>query len=135
MKLGKKKFLASKVFNVGKSRVLFVEARLEEIKEAITKEDIRGLKKDGAIMIKDIKGKRTKPRNKKRRTPGNIRKNVKKTKREYMTLTRKFRKYVLELKNKNLLTREHFLDIRKKIRNRYFKSKAQLKEYIQGLEE
>ena len=35
-----------------------------------------------------------------------------------------------KLKEKDLITKEQISDIRKKIKNRYFKNKNQLKEYI-----
>ena len=133
MKLDKKKNLAAKVFRVGKGRVVFLKPRLEEIKEAITKEDIRGLKADGAIKIKEIKGKRGKPKRKARKSPGNIRKKAKDSKREYMTMTRKLRKHVALLKEKDALNRDEILDIRKKIRNRHFRSLAQLKDHIKEI--
>jgi large subunit ribosomal protein L19e len=134
MKLDKKRILASRIFGVGKERIIFVEPRLDEIKEAITKEDIRNLKADGAIIIRPIRAKRSTPKRKVRRGPGNIKKNAKNKKREYIILTRKLRKYIQELKNKNLLTGEQTSDIRKKIRNRYFRSKSHLREYIETLE-
>ena len=133
MKLDKKKSLAAKVFKVGKERIVFLEPRLEEIKEAITKEDIRGLKADGAIMIKEIKGRRGKPKKKAKRSMGNVRKKAKDTKREYMAMTRKLRKHVAMLKEKKMLDKDQISDIRNRIRNRYFKSQAQLKDYIGGL--
>ena len=133
MKLDKKKALAAKIFKVGKDRIVFLEPRLEEIKEAITKDDIRSLKADGAIMIKEIKARRSQPKRKAKRSPGNIRKRAKDSKREYMTLTRKFRSHVAKLKEKKVLDRDEVKDLRNKIRNRYFKSQAQLREYIGGL--
>ena len=134
MKLDKKKALAAKVLGVGKQRIIFVEPRLNEIKEAITKDDIRSLRADGAIMIKEIKGRRSKPKKKVRRSPGNIKKVARNSKREYMLITRKLRKYIYELRNENLLTRDTIVDLRKKIKNRYFKSKTQLKEYLKEIE-
>lgn len=131
MKLDKKKALAAKVLGIGRGRIIFVEPRLNEIKEAITKDDIRSLKADGAIIIREIKGRRSKQKKKVRKSPGNIKKNAKNSKREYMLITRKLRKYISELKNKNLLTRDNIADLRKKIKNRYFKSKSQLKEYLE----
>jgi large subunit ribosomal protein L19e len=129
MNLRKKKALTARTFGVGLARVEFVEARLEEIKEAITKQDIRDLQKDGAIIIKNIKGRRNKMK-KKSRSAGNIRKKVNKRKKEYVTMTRKLRKHLAE--NKEKLTGKERIDIRKKIRNRFFKSKAHLKEHIGG---
>jgi len=130
MKLDKKKALAAKVLNVGRGRIIFVEPRLNEIKEAITKEDIRSLKADGAIMIKEIRGRRSKPKKKVRRSPGNVKKVARNSKREYMLITRKLRKYMYELREKNLLPPDTIVDLRKKIKNRYFKSKTQLKDYL-----
>ncbi|VVB82162.1 50S ribosomal protein L19e [uncultured archaeon] len=130
MNLGKKKALAARTFHVGESRIEFLQPRLEEIKEAITKQDIRDLYKDGAIRIKDIKGRRTVVKSRSRST-GNIRKKLNQRKREYVIITRKLRKHVRE--NKNKMTAKEIDEIRKKIRNRIFKSKAQLKEYLGGM--
>lgn len=133
MKLDKKKNLAAKVLKVGKGRIVFIEPRLEEIKEAITKEDIRGLKKDGAIIVKESRGKRGKPKRKVRKSQGNIRKKAKNTKREYMVMVRKQRAHVAKLKENKELEREEVKDIRNKIRNRHFKSLTQLKDHIKEL--
>ena len=130
MNLDKKRALASRIFKVGKERIIFVEPRLDEIKEAISKEDIRHLKNEGAIIIRDKVGHKKVEIKKKKKTPGNIKKNAKNSKREYMFLTRKLRKHVADLKEKKELTREQVIDLRKKIRSRYFKNKSQLKEHI-----
>ena len=130
MKLDKKKSLAIRTLGIGKKRIVFVKSRLDEVKEAITKQDIKDLVKEGAIIIKEIKGKR-KVEKRKRQT-GKIKKKVKKRKKEYIIMTRKLRKYILELKKKNKLSREDFLEIRKKIRNKYYRSLAHLKESIWG---
>jgi len=132
MKLNKKD-LAAKATKVGKDRITFVRARLEEIKEAITKQDIRDLIESGAIIIKPIKGRRTNTSRKNRKGPGKIKKKVNKRKQEYVTITRKLRNYLKELKDQGQLTSEEVKEIRKKIRNRAFKSKANLKLYIGGL--
>ena len=52
-------------------------------------------------------------------------------KRDYVLLTRKLRKYLVEMKGK--IADEDKKDIRKKIRNKFFRSKAHMKEYIGGL--
>ena len=132
MNLKRKKELAARTLDVGKERVGLVEERKEEIKEAISKEDIRQLVKEGAIKIKEIKGTRKIKKRKKRRTTGNIRKKVKTRKKDYMILTRKLRKYLKELEKQGRITRDEKKELRKKIRNRDFKSHAQLKEYIKN---
>jgi len=130
MDLGKKKSLAARTFGVGESRITFVKPRLEEIKEAITKQDIRDLYKDGAIKIKNVKGRKTIARKKKKRTTADIRKKVNKRKKNYVLLTRKLRKHLAEMKGK--ITDKERKDIRKKIRNKFFRSKSHMKEYIGG---
>lgn len=134
MNLSKKKAIAVKTFGVGKERIVFVKSRLEEIKEAITKQDIRDLFESGAILIKPKKGRKKVERKKTKRTDGKIRKRINKRKQDYVKLTRKLRKYSSELKNLGKISREELKEIRKKIRNRFFKNKSSLKEYIGGLE-
>ncbi|MFA4953430.1 MAG: 50S ribosomal protein L19e [Candidatus Pacearchaeota archaeon] len=129
MNLRKKKSLAARTFNVGEGRISFVKSRLDEIKEAITKQDIRDLQKNGAIIIKEKKGRRKVTKNKSR-SPGNIKKKVNKRKKEYVIITRKLRKYVGELKKQGKISSEDSNEIRKKIRNREFRSKSHLKENI-----
>ena len=62
MKLNKKKELAVKILGVGKSRIIFEKSRLEEIKDAITRQDIRDLAASGAIKIRLVKGRKKKER-------------------------------------------------------------------------
>ena len=132
MNIGKKKSLAIRTLKVGKERIVFLKPRLDEIKEAITKQDIRDLQKEGAIIVKGIKGrKKVKKINK--RSTGNIRKKVNKRKKDYVIMTRKLRRYVAEMKKQGVLNKEEISDIRNKIRNRIFRSKAHLKNYIGGL--
>ena len=76
MNLGKKKALAVRALKVGKERVSFVGSRLEEIKEAITKQDIRDLHKEGAIIIKAVKGRKKNIKKSSRRRAGTIRKKI-----------------------------------------------------------
>jgi len=133
MNLSKKKKLAKRTLNVGEDRIVFLESRLEEIKDAITKQDIRDLLKSGAIIIKERKGRKTVQRIKSR-SVGNIRRKARKRKREYMILTRKLRRYLKGPEAGEKLLREHVIDIRKKIRNRIFRSKAHLKEHIGGIQ-
>lgn len=129
MNLGKKKELAKRTFGIGKDRIIFVGSRLEDIKEAITKQDIRDLRRDGAIIIKEVGG-RKKIRSKRSRGAGNIRKGTKVKKRDYIILTRKLRKHAAEMKRSGKLSKENLDDVRKKIRNKAFRSKAHLKEHL-----
>jgi large subunit ribosomal protein L19e len=133
MNFRNKKELASRALKVGKERVIFVTERLSEIKEAITKQDIKDLHKEGAIRIREVSGRKKVVGRKRKRGPGNIKKKVNTRKRDYVIMTRKLRGYVGNLKERGELSVEESKDIRKKIRNKAFKSKANLKDYIGGL--
>ena len=132
MNLSKKKNLAARTLKVGKERIVFLESRIKEIKEVITKQDIRDLKNEGAIIVKEVGGRKKKTE-KRRRSPGKIKKRVNKRKQEYVKITRKLRKYLAEIKKGDKISKENYYDIRKKIRNRFFRSKSHLKEYLGGI--
>lgn len=133
MNLKNKKLLASKVLGVGKNRIKFNSDNLAEIKEAITKDDIKGLYSEGIISIKPIKGRKKIVRRKIRRGPGKIKIKIKHRKRDYVIMTRKLRRYLKTLKVQGKVDKETFLDIRKKIKIKNFKSKDSLKDYVENL--
>ena len=115
MNLKKKKQLAIRTLGIGNKRITFVKERIAEIKEAITKQDIRDLKESGAIVIKGIKGKRKIEKRKNARGTGKIKKKVKTRKKDYMTMTRKLRAYLKHLKLNGEVSREDYLNMRKLI--------------------
>jgi len=133
MNLSKKTSLAIKTLKVGKDRIVFLPSRLNEIKEAITKQDIRDLVLDKAILVKDVKGRKKIEKRKRRRSTGKIKKKVNVRKKNYVIMVRKQRGYVAELKKQGKLSLEEVKDLRSKIRNKTFRSKANLKDYIGGL--
>lgn len=134
MNLRKKKELAAKTLNVGKKRIIFVKSRLDEIKDAITKQDIRDLHAGGAILIRQISGRKTVSKKGKRKSSGNIRKKIKNSKQKYVILTRKLRRHLYEWVNKNKnIPAEQIYGIKKKIKNKEFKNKANFNEYLKSL--
>ena len=130
MKLENKRALAARTLKVGKNRVIFNSQRLSEIKEAITKQDIKDLVSSGVIRIKDKKGKRKIQKRKTRRRSGSIKKKVNKSKREYIILTRKLRAHLKKLKENKKISQEDFIELRKEIKTRAFRSLAHMKERI-----
>lgn len=130
MNLESKKRLAAKTLNVGLERIKFNTSRLDEIKEAITKQDIRDLHSDGAIMIKEIKGRKAKVEKKTRRRAGKVRKKIKGRKRNYVIITRKLRAYLKELKDQTKIDTEKYNSLNRKIKMKEFKSKRQLKDHL-----
>jgi large subunit ribosomal protein L19e len=130
MNLLKKKELAARTLNVGKSRIVFNKQRIEDIKEAITKQDIRDLQQDKAILVKQIKGKSKIKKRKTRRGVGTRKKKVNTRKQDYVILTRKLRSYLATLKKQNKIEQLPFIELRKEIRARTIKSLAHMKERI-----
>ncbi len=132
MNLTKRKELAAKVLGVGKNKILFSTEHLAEIKEAITKQDIRDMFADGIISIKPNIGRKQKEKRKTRRGPGSIKLTVRDGKGDYVKLVRKLRRHTRELRKQGKLNQEKYEELRKKIKAGVFKNKAHLKDYIGG---
>ncbi len=130
MNLKKKKRLAANTLGVGKDRVVFNLLRLDEIKEAITKQDIRDLFASGAISLKEIKGSRRILKSKSRRRAGSIKMKPKNSKRKYVVLTRALRRYIFELKGQGKISKEKYDEMRKEIKNHSYENKSHLKERL-----
>lgn len=130
MNLAKKKLLVARTLNVGKSRIVFNNERISEIKEVITKQDVRDMLASGAISIKEIRGTKKVKKSVTRRRAGSIRKRVKSGKTEYIQITRKLRAHLATLKRTGKITLEIYSEFRKKIRAREFKSLNNMKERL-----
>ncbi|MEK6872530.1 MAG: 50S ribosomal protein L19e [Nanoarchaeota archaeon] len=133
MNLNKKKMLAARVLGVGKNRIVFNQANLAEIKEAITRQDIKTLYQEEIITIKPVKGRKKVRRRKTKRGAGKIKMKIKDRKKEYVKITRKLRKYLIELKNVGVVNKELYIRLRKKIKMKEFKSKSNFREYLNGI--
>jgi len=130
MNLTKRRMLAAKVLGVGKNKIRFESSKLPEIKEAITKQDIRDMYAEGIITIKETPGRRKIIKRKTRRGPGKIKFTIKPGKRQYVILVRKLRRHVNELRKQKKISEEKFWELRKQIKARNFKNKAHLKEHL-----
>jgi large subunit ribosomal protein L19e len=133
MNLRKKKMLAAKTLGVGKNKIIFVKSRLDEIKEAITKQDIRDLYSEKAIIIREKAGRGRKEKKGRRKGAGNIRKKIRERKRKYVILTRKLRKRLDEFRKGRRISGEQVQEARKRIKNRNFKNQAAFNEYLKSL--
>lgn len=133
MKLENKKKFAAKVLGVGAGRIIFNKNRLDEIKEAMTRQDMRDLFADGDVSVREIKGRRAIKKRKTRRRAGSRRQPVFDTKGKYMIISRKLRSYLSELRKNEKLTEEHFQMLRKEIKASSFRDKTHLKERIKLL--
>lgn len=127
MNLRNKKLLVARTLGVGVNRIIF--RRIDDIKEAITKQDIRDMIGNGAIMIKNIKGKRKKEL-RKRRSAGKIKKKIRRRKQNYVKITRKLRNYAKQLLMQGKLNKETYRKLRKQIKSKIFRSKSHFKELL-----
>ena len=134
MQLSNKKELAAKVLEVGKGRIIFVESALAEIKEAITRQDILDLHKNGAILIREVRGRKRIEKRKYRRGIGKRKQRNVNTKRNYMMLTRKLRKVAKNWVDTKKITPENHQRVRTMIRASRFKSKKHLLESFKELQ-
>jgi len=123
------KRLAADVLNVGIHKVWLNPDRITDIKEALTKQDIRDLIKDGAIKAKATNHKKVKKKTKKR-TTGKIKKRPRRRKEKYIMLIRKLRRYLTGLKENKIIISKDYQRLRRLAKAGNFKSIEALKEYV-----
>lgn len=133
MKLDKKS-LAARAMGVGVGRILFNTERLAEIKEAITKQDIRDLVKDGAIFVREPQGRRFKKQRKQRRREGSFRKNVSTKKKDYMLFVRSARRIIAHALLLGTISPEQSAILRKEIKARRIAMKSALRDRIKEMQ-
>ncbi len=133
MKLTIQKRLSQRLLKSGKKRIKFNPEMLTDIKEAITKADIRNLI-SGRVIIKEKKKGISRARIRKRHPGQGSRKGKKtarlKPKRVWMNKIRLQRKLIRELKEKGLIDKKTFRELYLKSKGGFFRSKAHMKLYI-----
>lgn len=135
------KRIAASVLKVGLNKVWFDPARISEIKEAITREDVKELIKEKVIKKKPVKGikrragKKRQKRKKKgrRRGPGKKKKIVKKRKKEYMIKIRNLRSYIKNLKLNKTISAGESKKLMRLAKAGILNSKKDIKEKITKL--
>lgn len=136
------KRLAAQIFKCSPKKVKFDETKLEEIKEAITKADIRTLIAQGVIRKEQIKGisrfharKIHSQKIKGRRKGHGSRKGAKtartEPKRSWINRIRLQREMLSSLKSGNMISNESYHDLYRKSKGGFFRSIRHLKLYIQ----
>jgi len=142
MKLSTQKRIAAKILNKGKSRVSFLMSALSEIKEAITRGDIRKLAKQGAISEKHqnmqsrARARKSAIQKSKGRQKGHGSRKGKKFARTPRKLTWMFRirlqrKFLNELKEKELISSKVYHMLRQKAKGGFFRSKRHIKVFLE----
>ncbi|MBS3145779.1 50S ribosomal protein L19e [Candidatus Woesearchaeota archaeon] len=141
MDLKVQKRIAASLMGISPKRVWFDPNRLEEIKESITKADMRLLVRDKAVQKKQKRGisgfrsKKIKAQKSKGRRKGagskkggrNARINPKK---EWMAKVRLQRRFLKELKVKSLINIQNYRNLMRKVKGGFFRSKRHIKIYL-----
>ncbi len=125
------KRLAAAIMKVGKGRVWLNPEKLEEIKNAITRADIRKLIKQGIIKKKPEKIPLPKEKKKRRQGPGSRKGNVGDAdKRKWITTVRALRKELKKMRDSGVITRSQYRDLYMKVKGGMFRSRAHLLLYM-----
>jgi len=133
--------IAKSLFKVGNKRVRFDPEKLSEIKEAITKKDIKRLVNEGAVEILPKRGssrarariiliQKRKGRRRgigSRKGTSNARLN---SKEHWMNKIRVLRRFLKELKEKKLINNKNYKELYLKAKGGFFRSERHLKTYI-----
>ena len=142
MKLKIQKRLAGSVFGCSEKRVRFDTERLDEIKESITKADIKSLIMDKAIYcvqkkgVSKVRARKIKKQKSKGQMKGPGSKKGNKTSRlprktAWMNKIRAQRVLLKNLKENNIVTNEVYRILYKKAHGGFFRNKRHIKLYIE----
>jgi len=142
MKLKLQHRMASSLFGVGKKRIWIDSSKLNDVKEAITKRDIRGLIKTGVIKILPKRGisssRINKTRSQKRKgrqknigsRKGSFGARIDK-KRLWIIKIRNQKSFLKDLRNKNLISKKNYRMLYKKAKGGFFRSQRHIKLFIE----
>lgn len=134
MKLSMQKRLASELLKCGVSRVRFDPERLEDIEDAITREDVRRLIEDGVIYKLQARGVSGAGAEAKRKGPGS-RKGGKYSilprKRRWIMRVRAQRRYIAGLRDRGVIDAKIYRRLYRLVKAGVFKSVAAVEEYIE----
>lgn len=140
MNLSNKKVMAAKVLKVGMNKVRIDPGNLERVVDAITKDDIRALIREGAIWVEPVKGisrgrTRTRRASKKKRGRGSGSKKGASgartpKKRSWVTKVRAIRNRLKKARERGDITGEVFDKLYLQIKGGQIKSVRHLEEQI-----
>jgi large subunit ribosomal protein L19e len=141
MMLSVQKRLAAGIFKCSPKRVVFDTEKLSEIKEAITKTDMRGLIEHGAIIMLPERGisrsrtRKAQDQKKKDHRKGHGSRKGKagartNSKTVWVNKVRLQRKYLQALRTKKIVDATQFFEIYRKIKGGFFRSKRHMELYL-----
>lgn len=141
MKLKNQKRIAAKILKVGKKHVKFDQDKLSDIKEAITKADIRSLVGQNIIKRKQYKSqshskaRKVAEQKRKGRRKGHGSRKGKSTarlppKRVWINKVRLQRDLLSTLKDKKLITNKTYREMRAKVKGGFFRTRNHISLYL-----
>lgn len=141
MNLRTQRRVAASILNKGLKKIWLDPARLNDIKEAITRRDLRALIREKAIKAKPELGQsRVRARKIKVQKSKGLRKGKGSRKgsrgarmprkKEWMQKIRSQRKLIRSLKEKNLIQNKDYRDLIKKAKSGIFRNVRHIKRYI-----
>ncbi|MCD6443658.1 50S ribosomal protein L19e [Candidatus Bathyarchaeota archaeon] len=129
--------MAAEILGVGVNRIWIDPSRLEDVRSAITREDIKRLIAEGVISKKPEKGTsrvRVRMRKGRRRGPGS-RKGARKARLNPENLwpakVRALRSFLRYLRDRRIISRSVYRELYLKVKGGAFQDVAALKRYIQ----
>ncbi len=142
MKLDNQKKIAAQILNCSRKKIWLDPDRLIDIKEAITKVDVKSLIKEGVIRKKPTKrisrGRARKILTQKRkgRRKGHGSRKGKRTarlprKRGWINKIRAQRILLKELRGKNKISKKAYIELYRKAKGGFFRSKRHIMLYVQ----
>jgi large subunit ribosomal protein L19e len=142
MKLTTQKRIASQILKVGKNKIYLDPAKINEIKEAITKSDIRGLinskiiRTKPKIGISSFRSKKIKQQKRKGRRSGHGSRKGKHTarlsrKESWIQKIRAQRSYLKYLHDKKLISSYNYRLLYRKSKGGFFRSQRHIKLYLE----
>lgn len=136
LKLSFQKRLAADLLKCGVHRVKIDPKKVEEITEAITREDVKRLIKDGVIWKEQKKGvSRARVRARRRKKGPGSRKGGKYSrvsrKEQWMMRVRAQRRRLRELRDRGLITKAAYRRVYRMVKAGAFKSIAAMMEYLE----
>jgi len=142
MNLRGQRRLAAEVMKIGANKVRFNEERLEDVSEALTREDIRALVKSGAITKKPERGvsrgrarERDKQKKKGRQRGKGKRGGTSKArtpkKRSWINKIRAVRDELKNMREKGEITVSEYRKLYRQAKGNLFQSRRHLREHVE----
>ena len=144
MNLNSQKALAAKIMKVGKTRVKFDPEQVENVVGALTREDLRGLIKSGAISARQKKGNSRgrirfkKEQKSKGRSSGSAHRAGKKTartppKKRWISKVRALRDELRKMRDEKAISDGMYRTLYRQIKGNLFQSRRHLRESVERM--